>query len=190
MRARAFFLALALLAAAGCTSRATAVEARLEPAAAAPLEPDECGSIARLHASGGVLLASQPSPADFERASERGVRTVIDLRHADELEDFDEREVVTGLGLTYVHFPWSGPDELTDEVFDRSRELLRTAERPILLHCASANRVGAVWIPWRVLDGGIALDEAVAEARTVGLRTPIYETLARDYVERHRPPAR
>jgi uncharacterized protein (TIGR01244 family) len=149
------------------------------------LEPYECGAITRLHTLGGVFLASQPQAADLEQAKKGGVRTVINLRHADENTDFDEAAKVAELGLNYISLPWNGPDELTDEIFDRSRELLNTAERPILLHCSSANRVGAVWLPWRVLDGGLSVDEAAAEAKVVGLKSPAYEEKARDYVRRH-----
>lgn len=73
---------------------------------------------------------------------------------------------------------------MTDEVLDRARAELKAAPRPILMHCASANRVGAVWLPYRVLDGGLSWDDAVAEAKVVGLRSAELEAKARDYVER------
>lgn len=149
------------------------------------LEPAECGSIARLHTLGDVFLASQPGPEDLVQAGKEGVRTVINLRHASELEEFDEQQIVEAEGLAYINLPWGGPDELTDDVFDEVREHLRTARRPILMHCSSANRVGAVWLPHRVLDGGLSWDAALAEARTVGLRSPDYEAKARDYIRRH-----
>ena len=38
------------------------------------------------------------------------------------------------------------------------------------------------------LDGGLTLDEAAAEARTIGLKTAEYEAKARDYVARHPRP--
>lgn len=148
------------------------------------LEPYECGSITKLHTLGGVFLASQPKPEDFEQAKKGGVKTVINLRHADEIKEFDEKEVVEALELNYVSLPWNGPEELTDDIFDQSRELLKTAEKPILLHCGSANRVGALWIPYRVLDGGITLEEATAEAKTVGLKSADYETKAIEYIAR------
>jgi len=147
------------------------------------LEPYECGTITRLHTMGGVFLASQPSPSDFEQAQKGGVRSVINLRHASENTEFDEPAVVAELGLNYYNLPWNGPDELTDKIFDDSRELLKTVERPILLHCSSANRVGAVWIPYRVLDQGADMETAVEEAKVIGLKSPDYEARARDYVE-------
>jgi len=171
-------LAVSLLAAvmaAGCSSR--------EPARAARLEPYELGSTPHLHAYGDILLAGQPSSADLELAAEQGVRTVINMRKPEELE-LDEGALVRELGMAYVHEPWNGPEELTDEVFDTYRALLDGAERPVLLHCKSANRVGAVWLAWRVLDGGLPVEEARAEAREVGLKTPQYEAAALEYVER------
>jgi uncharacterized protein (TIGR01244 family) len=150
------------------------------------LEPYECGSIARLHTLGGVFLASQPAPEDFAQAKKGGVRTVINLRHASEIKTFDERRAVEAEGMTYLNLPWNGPEELTDEVFDKAREYLKTAERPILLHCSSANRVGAVWLPHRVLDGGLSWEAALAEARTIGLKSPELEAKAKGYISRRR----
>lgn len=150
------------------------------------LEPYECGTITRLHTLGGVFLASQPKAEDFAQAKKGGVRTVINLRHDAEIKDFDERKVVEAEGLAYIHLPWDGPGELTDDIFDQAREHLKSAARPILLHCASANRVGAVWLPYRVLDGGLSWDDALAEAKTVGLKSPDYEAKAKDYIQRRK----
>ena len=75
--------------------------------------------------------------------------------------------------MTYINVAWNGPADLADgDVFNHYRELLNEVERPVLLHCASANRVGTVWLPWRVIDQGIEFDEALAEAKAVGLRNP------------------
>jgi len=149
------------------------------------LEAAQLGQIAQLHVFDGIYLAGQPEPQDFALAKEAGVRTVLNIRHPAELGDFDEEAHVIGLGLEYVSLPWGKPEELTDEVFDRYRELLEDSERPVLLHCGSANRVGAVWIPWRVLDGGLSFEAALEEAKTIGLRTPAYEERAAAYVREH-----
>ncbi len=185
----AVLLVLASAGASACSSAKPAPPATQDTSHTAivtdTLEPYTCGSIAKLHTLGGVFLASQPSAADFEQAKAGGVKTVINLRPDSEQPGFDERAVLDELGLAYVHLPWNGAEQLTDEIFARSRELLNTAERPILLHCASSNRVGALWIPWRVLDGGIPLEKAVTEAKTIGLKTAEYEAKARDYVARN-----
>jgi uncharacterized protein (TIGR01244 family) len=146
----------------------------------------ELGTTARVHQFEGALLASQPAAADLAIARDRGVRTVISLRQDAEPVGFDERAEAARLGLDFVPLPWAGPGELTDEVFDRARQLLRDTPRPLLLHCGSGNRVAAVWLPWRVLDDGADWETALAEAREIGLATPEFEQKAKDYVERHR----
>lgn len=166
------------------TDQHASASARNDALATHTLEPSQCGSIARLHTLGGVLLASQPKSDDFALAKAGGVKTVINLRHDSEIKDFDEKKIVEGDGLAYIHIPFEGPAELTDEIFDQVREQLNNAPRPILLHCASANRVGAVWLAHRVLDDHLAWDDALAEAKTVGLRSPDYEAKARDYARR------
>jgi uncharacterized protein (TIGR01244 family) len=146
----------------------------------------EIGSLAPLHVFGDVYLAGQPSEADFAALRERGVRVVLNMRHASENKSFDERATVEKLGLRYIHVPWSGPEQLTDEVFDEHREVLNTLREPLLVHCASANRVGAVWIAWRALDGGVDVEQAVAEAKRIGLTSTALEGKAREYVARRK----
>ena len=148
------------------------------------LEPYQCGTVQRLHTYQGVFLASQPQPDDFEQAKKGGVKTVINLRTRDEIKEFDEEFVVKSLGLEYHNVPISGADDLTDGKFDETRKLLKDVDRPVLLHCASSNRVGAVWLAYRALDGGLSIEEAKAEAKIVGLKSPALEAKAIDYVKR------
>lgn len=155
-------------------------------AAADELTPCTCGSISRLHTLNGIYLAGQPTPGDFAQARKDGVKTVINLRHPTEIKEFNEEQVVEAEGLHYVSIPFKEPAELTDAVFEAVRHKLKTAPRPILMHCGSANRVGAVWLPYRVLDGGLTYEEALAEAKIVGLKSSDYENTARAYIDSHR----
>lgn len=179
--ANLFFIALGLFAA--CNSVPS--EPEHKAITTEQLEVFECGTITRLHTYDGFFLASQPAPEDFAQAQLGGVQTVVNLRHDAEIQAFDEDLVVGTLGLNYVNIPWNGPDELTDDVFDASRNMFNTVERPALVHCGSGNRVGAVWLPWRVLDGGLSIEDAKAEAKVVGLKSPAYEQKALDYIARH-----
>jgi uncharacterized protein (TIGR01244 family) len=178
---------LLLIPLAACSSdpRTEPAASAAEPAAPvaepAVLEPASIGSMAKLHRLGDTYLGSQPSEADLEALAGAGVTTVINLRHAREVE-FDEQEVVEGLGLTYVNVPFGSPAELDDEILDAGRAALREAQGPVLLHCASCNRVGAIWIAHRVLDDGIGLEDAVKEAKTAGLRSTELVDKARAYV--------
>ena len=100
---------------------------------------------------------------------------------------FHEKEIVDKLGMTY-HNPGIGnPGMMTDQLFSKIRGILNASEnQPVLLHCGSANRVGAIWLAYRVLDGGLSYEAALSEAKTVGLRNPAMEEKAKDYIERNR----
>lgn len=174
-------LACTLLILLGC-------QADPAPQAQAPekLEPAQCGTIKQLHVANGIYLAGQPAADDFALLQGLGIKTVLNIRHARETPDLSEAKLSEELGMTYIHLPWNGPDELTDAMFDDMRRVLRDAERPMLFHCGSANRVGAGWLAYRVLDQGMELDDALAEAKVVGMRTPAYEARALDYISQHR----
>lgn len=166
-------LALSLSLLAACT--------QTTPAKVAQLEPYTCGSMQRLHTIDGIYLGSQPAQADLTQVKEAGIKTVVSLRHTAEVKDWDEAAWVREQGLQWIQIPWNGPEQLTDEIFDRSRETLRSAEKPMLVHCGSGNRVGAVWLPFRVLDEGHPVAEALEEARAVGLKSEDYEARALAY---------
>jgi uncharacterized protein (TIGR01244 family) len=130
-------------------------------------------------------LAGQPAPEDLATWKAQGVKTVVNLRKPDEI-DWDEQAAVEAQGMRYVALPFQSGEELTDEIFDRVRELLGDAEQqPLVLHCGAAVRVGAVWLPYRVLDQGTPRDVALEEARQVGLRARFLIDKALDYIDRH-----
>ena len=158
-------------------STASAQEAITRPI----LSEAELGSTPYVHAFGSTLLTGQPSAEDFAIAKMRGIKTVITLRRDGEL-DWDEAAVVRKLGLGHHQIAFGGPDSLSDDVFDSALHVMADASRgPVLLHCKSANRVGAIWLAHRIINDGIAVEAAIKEARTVGLRTPGYEEKAIAY---------
>jgi len=142
------------------------------------------GSLASLQACGELYMGGQPTEADLEALAARGVRRVINLRKDGEFKDYDERSRARALGLEYVTLQFSTPEELTDAVLARSRELLKqSSERGTLLHCGSGNRVGALWLAHRTLDMGLAWEDALREAQAVGLKNQAYTERIRAYVE-------
>ncbi len=155
-------------------------------AAEAPmLESDTLGSTPNVHSYGPTLLCGQPSEKDLAAAKQRGIQVVLTLRGKNEI-DWDEKAVAEQLGLQFERVDFRGPDTLTDEVFGKSRQILREAKmanQPVMLHCGSANRVGAIWMVYRVLDEGISWDQAYQEAKDVGLRTDGYVDRAKEYVQ-------
>lgn len=168
------------------TARAQADEPKTAPKAKKEQKLESCqlGSTYNVHRLGKIYLAGQPSAADFSIAKKDGIKTVINLRMARELR-FDEKAVLKELGLEYHHIPFAAPDSLKDEIFDKSLKILSDKEKqPALLHCASANRVGAIWLVHRVLTDKVDYDKALKEAKEVGLKFPPYETKAKAYIQK------
>lgn len=133
-----------------------------------------------------VATGGQPDSAALVQAVKTGYRTVLDLRMPEEPRGFDEAGLTKRLGARYVNLPVSGPT-LVDATFDAFRALMKDPKRrPMFLHCHSGNRVGALLIPYLVLDRKVAMDAAVQTAREVGMRNPALEEKARDYVARHK----
>ncbi len=114
---------------------------------------------------GGITSAGQPDEAAFKVFAESGYAAVIDLRTEGEDRGLDEKAVVEGLGMTYVMLP-VGRDGIS---FDNARaldEMIASYDKPVLIHCRSGNRVGALLALRASLEG--ADDEAALEAGRAG----------------------
>lgn len=136
-----------------------------------------------LKPAAGVYAAGQPSPDELAALARSGVRTVINLRAPDEPMEFDEAQVAQALGLRYVSFPVAGAGDVTRRTAERfSRELeLARGEGDVLVHCASANRVGALLALDHGLTRGAPREEALALGRAGGLVSlePLVDDLLR-----------
>lgn len=133
----------------------------------------------------GVVASGQPTAGHLKRLAEAGYRTVLDLRASDENRGFDEATVVREAGMKYVNLPLEAkPEAFTDGAFDQARDLLGdTKNRPMLLHCGTASRVGTLVVPYLILDEGKSLEEAMNVASGIG--SPNRELIRRafDYAE-------
>ena len=134
----------------------------------------------------GVMAAGQPTGTQIQlMVEEGGYRTVIDLRPAEEPRGFDERETATQIGLTYVNIPVT-PATLDQATIDRFLNALRKAERPVLLHCSNASRVGGLLYAWFVLEKKESPAKALERAKAAGLRAPdMIEKVQKLVAERH-----
>lgn len=96
--------------------------------------------------SAGLLSAGQPTPEQIATAAAAGYKTVINLRAASETGFEWEPQAVRASGMSYVSIPVPGAAGLTRENVVRLDAALKSAEAqgPVLLHCASANRTGAL----------------------------------------------
>jgi uncharacterized protein (TIGR01244 family) len=117
-----------------------------------------------------------------------GFKTVINLRVATEPGANVEQHQAKAaeVGLKYVHIPFSGgsPDA---KVFDTFLATIADkSNQPVYVHCASAQRVGSVWLAKRVLQDNYSIEKATSEARAIGLSNPGLEKFALQYIADHK----
>ena len=138
------------------------------------------------HPLPGVATGGQPTREQLQRLKEAGVEVVVDLRDPMEQRPFDEPATVRELGMEYINVPVR-PGATNDEQLARVREALRNAdERPVFLHCASANRVGGALLPHLILDKGLTDEEATDCAMQVGLRSAEYLEWGLEYARKQK----
>ncbi len=91
------------------------------------------------------VASGQPDEAMLQTIAEAGFSAVVDLRAADEERGFDEAKEVERLGMEYVLLPIASADDLTLDKAAVLDQILAQNEGPVLIHCASGNRVGALY---------------------------------------------
>lgn len=115
-----------------------------------------------------LYSAGQPSAAQLQQAAAAGVTTVIDLRQPGEDRGFDETAAAEQLGLRYVRIPVAGAAGLTDANARALRTALAQSDGPVLLHCASGNRAGALLALLQARDG-VSVEQALQFGRSAGM---------------------
>ncbi|MFI4980834.1 MAG: beta-lactamase hydrolase domain-containing protein [Nevskiales bacterium] len=120
----------------------------------------------------GVCTGGKPRPEDLRQARNSGVKTVISLCSPSECDNYDEGALVTALGMHYLNIPVAGPADLTlAKARALAEALLEMHDGPVLVHCASGNRVGALFaIKARLIDD-LTTEQSIAVGRAAGLKT-------------------
>jgi uncharacterized protein (TIGR01244 family) len=124
-----------------------------------------------------LAAAGQPSPEALASLSEMGFRTVVNLRTEKE-GAAQERAVVEAQGLRYVWVPVTADTFSLADVEAIEKVVDDPAAGPVLLHCASSNRVGAAWAVMKARRG-TPLAEAEAAGRAAGMQSPAMEGAVR-----------
>jgi uncharacterized protein (TIGR01244 family) len=137
----------------------------------------------------GVMAAGQPTGDQLQLLAEDGYHTIIDLRPADEPHGFDEPAAAADNGLAYVNIPVT-PATLDQVTIDRFLSAMRGARRPVIVHCSTASRVGALFYAWLTLEKKEPPEKALAKARTIGLHSPELTEKVRKLVAERKAPVK
>jgi len=116
----------------------------------------------------GFVSTGQPDSEVLEQVAAAGFVAVVDLRTDGEDRGIDEQSEVERLGMQYVSLPVSGSADFSFAKAAELDRLLGEFDGPVLLHCGSGNRVGALFALRASLNGASA-DEALEEGTRAGL---------------------
>lgn len=145
-----------------------------------------------------VCTGGQPTAEQLAKLKAEGVRAILNLRRPTEKEtplaggervpyDAEAEAAEAGrLGLRYFNVPVDREAPTDEQVAEFLKVVSEPENRPLFIHCSTANRVGGFWMIRRVRVDGWSVEEAEAEARRIGLSNEKTRAFARDYLERHR----
>jgi uncharacterized protein (TIGR01244 family) len=142
-----------------------------EPAPSDTLHVDVEAVVARAIVTpvDGVTSSGQPDQAAFEVFRDSGYVAVIDIRGVEEDRGMkDEAATIKNLGMDYVLLPIEDEDAINFENAAKLDELIASYDGPVLVHCGSGNRVGALLALRKSLDGA-SDEEAFAYGKEGGL---------------------
>lgn len=143
--------------------------ANAEPASTTKTSPAEVAIPNAKTPLPGLLTGGQPSAEDLQQAAAAGYRTIISLRTAGEPGSEGEQASVEALGMRFVSIPIAGADDLTVDNARALSDALSAAEGPVMLHCGSGNRAGALLALKANLVDGQDADSALALGQRAGL---------------------
>jgi uncharacterized protein (TIGR01244 family) len=129
--------------------------------------------------------AGQPTIEDLTALRDDGNVAILNLRLPDEHDAAAEQAAAEELGMKYFNIPVVGSDPQDSQAAEFLALTDDPENRPMFIHCGSANRVGAFWMIRRVLRDGWDLEAAQTEAEEIGMRAPGLRTFALSYIERN-----
>ena len=164
-------LSIVVIATAGCASHAPGersvekVTFRLpNPVPPGPQHPMEVGPLGVDNfgvVSPELWRGAEPTPDGLKVLAHLGVKTIIDLREADESSEVPP-------GVRYVRMPVSAWRADQVDVHDVLREIARSP-KPVFIHCHQGrDRTGLAVAAYR-LSHGMSVDDACLELRNFGV---------------------
>lgn len=132
-----------------------------------------------------IACAGATTPAAMPELKKMGYKSVVNLRPATEAgANVPEGEAAArAAGLVYIHIPFNAasPEPSAAEKF--LTEIVKPANSPAFVHCASANRAAAMWLVKRIALDKWAVDRASTEAAALGLTNATLKDWAINYAQ-------
>ena len=130
-----------------------------------------------------LVRANQPWPFQVKDWRDRGIRTIVNLRHGVDSHHILEQEACDKYGVKQVYFVvWSREAPSREQVLGAKR-LYETIAYPALIHCKSgADRAGIMSVLYMHFRKGLPIREAMDQLSLKYLHVKQGKTGVLDYV--------
>jgi uncharacterized protein (TIGR01244 family) len=137
-----------------------------------------------------IACGGATTPEAMAALKKDGFVSVVNLRRAEEAGANVEAEkaAAEAAGVRYFHLPFNASAPATDLVDRFIATVTDKQNQPVFIHCASANRVAALWLIKRVKVDGWPVQKALDEATAIGLTSDALKKFALDYIEKTASP--
>ena len=92
-----------------------------------------------------IHTGGQPDADDIAEAATFGIKTVFNIRTPGESGQEGIERCVKECGMIYRCFPIAGKEGITFENAKEFCAIAHSSEKPLLIHCGSGNRIGALY---------------------------------------------
>ena len=112
-----------------------------------------------------IAISGLIGDGGIKSLASHGFKTIIDMRTANE-GTADEKALVDGI---------------SEEQLSAFTKAIESAEKPVLIHCGSGNRAGAMWAAY-LIRKGTAPEQAIEAGRKAGMRPPLEEKIRESFI--------
>jgi protein-tyrosine phosphatase len=154
------------------------INTRLDPDDDSGFDAEPAAALGNLRAvEPGFFRSAQPNKQGYALLNKMGVKTILNLK--DKASAERERLAVKKYGMSVESVAMSGFSTPSFREMDRALAVLKTAPRPLLVHCAHGkDRTGFVVASYRVVEEKRSVEDAVSEAKDAGCCFVMFKDLA------------
>jgi protein tyrosine/serine phosphatase len=133
-----------------------------------------------------VYRGGQPKEGGLARLKQLGIKTVINLREADDRAKTEAAEA-TSLGLRYFNIALPHFERPNDATISQLLTLITSSEnQPVFVHCKrGSDRTGLLIALYRIEFEGWSSEKATAEAKQYGMG--FWQYKMKDYINDYQP---
>jgi hypothetical protein len=131
-----------------------------------------------------IFLSGAPHENTFREMAQAGVRIAVDLREPEEIQGFEKRAAKQH-EITYYSAPISRVGDLQqDQIEAVDRIVAQRRGQKIWVYCNSANRAASWMAIHLATTQGMKAEDAIAEAKHLGLNKEEMVTKVRAFLQR------